>query len=108
MKSEKSFSIALTLSSYKSWSLPVRAKPCENQSFTKSLIEKLFSDFIIYTMSCACNTTYVISSPYMHAWHEVQGGAKNLQISQSKLRTPAIFSWGAIASDRDKIAGVPI
>ena len=36
------------------------------------------------------------------------GGRKNLLISQSKLRTPAIFSWGAIVSDQNKIAGVPI
>ena len=32
---------------------------------------------------------------------------KNLLISQSKLRTPGIFSRGAIVSDRDKIPGVP-
>jgi hypothetical protein len=35
-------------------------------------------------------------------------GRKNLLISQSKLRTPAIFSWGAIVSDQNKIAGVLI
>ena len=29
-------------------------------------------------------------------WHEVQGGAKNLLISQTELRPPVIFSWGAI------------
>ena len=28
--------------------------------------------------------------------HEVQGGAKNLRISQSKSKTPASFSQGAI------------
>lgn len=32
----------------------------------------------------------------MHAWHKVQGGAKNLLISQSKLRTSGIFSQGAV------------
>ena len=37
-----------------------------------------------------------------------EGGRKNLPNSLCKLRTPAIFSWGAIVSDRDKIAGVPI
>ena len=40
--------------------------------------------------------------------HEVQGGAKNLLNSRTKLRPPVIFSWGAIASDRDKITGDPI
>ena len=34
---------------------------------------------------------------------------KNLfKISQRKLRTQTIFSWGAIASDRDKIGWVRI
>ena len=28
--------------------------------------------------------------------HEVQGGAKNLRVSQTKLRTPASFSRGVI------------
>ena len=37
--------IALTPCSYKSWSLPVRAKPCENQSFTQSLVAVKVSDF---------------------------------------------------------------
>ena len=36
------------------------------------------------------------------------GWRKNLLISQSKLRTPGIFSQGAIVSDRDKMPGFPI
>ena len=36
------------------------------------------------------------------------GWRKNLRNFLFKLRTPAIFSWGAIISDQDKIAGVPI
>ena len=31
---------ALTPTSYKSWSVPVRAKPCETQSLTQSLVQK--------------------------------------------------------------------
>ena len=37
--------IALTLTSYKSWSVSVRAKPCETQSLTQSLAQKWFVDF---------------------------------------------------------------
>ena len=40
--------IALTSTSYKSWSVPVRAKPCENRSFAKSLILTGFFVFSIY------------------------------------------------------------
>ena len=36
------------------------------------------------------------------------GWRKNSQNSLRKLRTPVIFSQGAIASDWDKITGVPI
>ena len=37
--------IALTPASYKSWSVSVRAKPCETQSLTQSLAQKWFVDF---------------------------------------------------------------
>ena len=43
--------IALTPTSDKSWSVPVRAKPCENQSFTETLIAESFSDFFIYNIT---------------------------------------------------------
>ena len=40
----------------------------------------------------------------MHiVWHVVQGDVKNLRYSLCNLRTPAIFSQGAIVSDGDKI-----
>ena len=42
--------IALTPTSDKSWSVPVRAKPCETQSLTESLILTGFFVFSIYSM----------------------------------------------------------
>ena len=42
--------IALTPTSYKSWSVHVRAKPCENQSLTESLFLTGFFVFSIYAV----------------------------------------------------------
>ena len=93
--------IALVLDSYKSWSSPTRAKPCETQSLTESLSLTGFFVFSIYSIKVsqctrlhfvshyndiyiieisACNTERIISVIYMHAWHEVQGGAKIYEI----------------------------
>ena len=42
--------IVLTPTSCKSWSVPVRAKPCETQSFTQPLVEINFFDFSFYNL----------------------------------------------------------
>ena len=41
--------IALTPTFDKSWSVPVRAKPCETQSLTESLVAEGFLDFYLHS-----------------------------------------------------------
>ena len=48
--------IALTSNSYKSWSFPVRAKPCETQLLTETLALTGFFVFVIYIV----NTIFAI------------------------------------------------
>ena len=52
--------IALTPTSDKSWSVPVRAKPCETQSFTQSLIAEVVSNFAIYPVEVTPPNTWQV------------------------------------------------
>ncbi len=53
---------ALTPTSYKSWSVPVRAKPCETQSLTESLSLTGFFVFSIYSIKVSqCTRLHFVS-----------------------------------------------